>query len=86
MWRRTGRGWAGSTMAVSYTHLVREETQLERLVARNHYSIQQAKARIAAQMSEEERLQYADAVIDNNGTMEETWRQVEQLCAELFAQ
>ena len=37
-------------------------------------------------MSEEERLQYADAVIDNNGTMEETWRQVEQLCAELFAQ
>ena len=65
---------------------VREETQLERSVARNHYSIQQAKARIAAQMSEEERLQYADAVIDNNGTMEETWRQVEQLCAELFAQ
>ncbi len=65
---------------------VREEIQLERLIARNHYSIQQAKARIAAQMGEEERLQYADAVIDNNGTMEETWRQVEQLCAELFAQ
>ncbi len=65
---------------------VREEIQLGRLIARNHYSIQQAKARIAAQMGEEERLQYADAVIDNNGTMEETWRQVEQLCAELFAQ
>lgn len=65
---------------------VREEIQLERLISRNHYSIEQAKARIASQMSEQERLRYADAVIDNNGTIAETLRQVEELYAALSAQ
>lgn len=55
------------------------ELQLERLMGRNHLSEQQAKARIQAQMSDQERLQYADGVIDNNGTVEQTWQQVNRL-------
>lgn len=64
---------------------VRPETQLQRLLARNHYSLQQAKERIAAQMTDAERIPLADAVIDNNGTVEETWRQTEQLLTDILA-
>lgn len=64
---------------------VEPEEQLRRLLARNHYSRQQALDRIAAQMSNEQRLQYADAVIDNNGTKEQTWQQVEQLLSKFTA-
>lgn len=60
------------------------ELQLERLIARNGYSFRQAKNRIASQMTDEQRLRFADAVIDNSGTREETWRQVDVLLAGLF--
>lgn len=60
------------------------DIQLERLIARNHYSRRQAQERIAAQMTEQERLQYADAVIDNSGTREQTWQQIDLLLAKIF--
>ena len=53
--------------------------QLTRLMNRNGYSAQEAQNRIDAQMSNEERIQYADVVIDNNGTMSETIAQVDRL-------
>ena len=55
------------------------EQQLTRLMKRNGYTSQEAQNRINAQMSNEERIQYADAVIDNTGTMTETIAQVDQL-------
>ena len=55
------------------------ETQLARLMKRNGCSAEEAQNRIHAQMSNEERIAYADAVIDNNGTIAETIAQVEQL-------
>ena len=55
------------------------EQQLARLRNRNGYTPQEAQNRIDAQMSNEERIQYADAVIDNHGTMSETIAQVDQL-------
>lgn len=58
---------------------VEPEEQLRRLMARNGYSPQQARERMAAQMSDSQRRQLADAVIDNNGSREQTWRQVDQL-------
>lgn len=58
---------------------VTPEEQLRRLMARNGYSLQQARERIAAQMSDGQRRQLADAVIDNNGSREQTWRQVDRL-------
>lgn len=74
-----------SLVDVVWVVMVEPEEQLRRLLARNHYSRQQALDRIAAQMSNEQRLQYADAVIDNNGTREQTWQQVEQLLSRFTA-
>ncbi|MBQ2014238.1 MAG: dephospho-CoA kinase [Peptococcaceae bacterium] len=62
---------------------LKPETQLERLINRNGYGFRQANNRIASQMSDSERVKQADAVIDNNGTMEETLRQVDALLADL---
>ncbi|MBQ2021498.1 MAG: dephospho-CoA kinase [Peptococcaceae bacterium] len=53
--------------------------QLARLMKRNNYTAEEAQDRINAQMSNEERIQYADVVIDNNGTVSETIAQVDRL-------
>lgn len=58
-------------------------TELQRLMARNHYSKEAASARIAAQMPLKEKIRRADRVIDNNGSLEETRRQVAQLVEDL---
>lgn len=55
---------------------VDQKTQLARLMARNSLTSEQAQARIAAQMSLKEKLKYADVVIDNNGSIENTKSQV----------
>ncbi|MBR5319390.1 MAG: dephospho-CoA kinase [Peptococcaceae bacterium] len=62
------------------------ELQLERLIQRNGYSFRQAKNRIASQMTDAQRVVYADAVIDNSGTREETWHQVDVLLAGLLTE
>lgn len=74
-----------SLVDVVWVVTVEPEEQLRRLLARNSYSRQQALQRIAAQMSNEQRMQYADAVIDNNGAKEQTWQQVEQLLRKFLA-
>lgn len=56
-----------------------EETQLERLLRRDAESEAQARRMIAAQASRAERLAIADDVIDNDGSLEATERQVEAL-------
>ncbi|KFZ41704.1 dephospho-CoA kinase [Anoxybacillus flavithermus] len=55
---------------------VDEQTQLHRLCERNGFSVEEARARMKAQMPLEEKRKKADAVIDNNGTIEETERQL----------
>ena len=59
------------------------QLQLERLMARNNLSPDEAAARIAAQMPAEEKLKYADYCIDTSKGFEDTRRQVESLYAEL---
>lgn len=61
----------------------RPEVQLERLMRRNQLSREEAAARIAAQMPQEEKLRYADFKIDTSGSYEETRRRVEEVYAEL---
>jgi dephospho-CoA kinase len=61
----------------------RPEVQLERLMRRNGYSREEAAARIAAQMPQEEKLRYADFKIDTSGSFEETRQQTEEVYAEL---
>jgi dephospho-CoA kinase len=48
-----------------------EDTQLDRLMARDAESAEQARRIIAAQASREERLQIADDVIVNDGSLDE---------------
>lgn len=60
------------------------ETQIERLMARNQITREDAERRIAAQMSSDEKRRYADYEIDTTGTMEETRERVRQVYAILL--
>ena len=58
---------------------VSEETQLNRLMERNQLTEEEASARIASQLPLSVKEQGADAVINNNGTVEETAKQLEDI-------
>lgn len=60
-----------------------EKTQLERLVMRNHFSKEEAKKRMASQMSTEAKKPYADKLLDNSGDLTELKAQINQLLKEL---
>ncbi|WP_303125908.1 dephospho-CoA kinase [uncultured Streptococcus sp.] len=60
-----------------------EKTQLERLVMRNHFSKEEAKKRMASQMSTEAKKPYADKLLDNSGDLTELKAQINQLLQEL---
>jgi dephospho-CoA kinase len=78
-------------MAESLDRLVvvtcRPEQRIERLARRLKVDQQTAAAevsrRMAAQLSDEEKVKAADYVIDNSGSLDETRRQVEQVYGEL---
>ncbi len=57
--------------------------QLQRLMARDKLSQEDAEKRLAAQMDIEEKRAFADFVIDNSGSPESTALQVERLWREL---
>jgi dephospho-CoA kinase len=52
------------------------ETQLKRLIARNNLSVEDAQARIRSQLPLSEKLKLADSVIDNNGSLADTKKQL----------
>ncbi|MCU0104766.1 dephospho-CoA kinase [Acholeplasma vituli] len=54
-------------------------TQLNRLMARNHLSESEAKSRIEAQMPLHEKMQRADIVINNSGTIPKTLERVNEI-------
>jgi dephospho-CoA kinase len=56
-----------------------ENTQIQRLLARDAETIEQARRILAAQSSRDERLAIADDVISNDGSIEDTQRQVIEL-------
>ena len=55
---------------------VNPELQLQRLMERNNLSKEEAKARIASQLPLKEKEEGADAVIYNNGTIEQSKQQL----------
>lgn len=59
------------------------EIQIERLMARNNFSREEALARISAQMPSAEKLKYADFTINTSLGFEDTRRQVEALYSQL---
>ncbi|MBI2953515.1 MAG: dephospho-CoA kinase [Chloroflexi bacterium] len=56
----------------------RPEQQLERMVRDRQLSPAAAMVRIKAQPPAAEKLQFADVIIDNSGSTEQTWEQVRQ--------
>jgi len=60
---------------------VPEAVQIERLIARDGGTRDQAEAMLAAQASREQRLARADDVIENTGTLEDLRRRVDALDA-----
>lgn len=69
-----------STIVLVY---VPEKLQVERLVKGRGLTPERARAMIAAQMPIDEKRRQAHHVIDNNGTIERTRAQVDQLWAQL---
>ena len=61
----------------------RPELQLERLMRRNRLSREEALARVAAQMPQEEKLRHADYAIDTSGSFEETRGRTAEVYEEL---
>ncbi len=61
---------------------VDNETQITRLMERNNFTEEEAKARIASQMPLQEKIALADKVMNNNGTIEETKAQLSSLLKE----
>lgn len=57
--------------------------QLNRLMKRNNYSEEQARKRIAAQLSLDEKRQLTDRIIDNSGDLTVTYEQVDDLLEEM---
>ncbi|AJG26318.1 dephospho-CoA kinase [Streptococcus iniae] len=55
-----------------------QQTQLDRLMARNHYSQEASEKRLASQMPLTEKKAYADIIIDNNGSLEALRKQVKE--------
>lgn len=57
---------------------VNRETQVKRLIKRDRISKGYAREKINSQMSVEDKKIMADIIIDNSGSLEETFRQVEE--------
>jgi len=55
---------------------VDNETQLQRLIVRNNLSVEDAEARIRSQMPLSEKVMLADAVINNNGSIADSKKQL----------
>ncbi|WP_415855670.1 dephospho-CoA kinase [Sinomonas sp. G460-2] len=62
-----------------------DEVRIRRLEERNGLSEEQARARMAAQATREERLAVADQVVENAGTLEELRAAVDRLWRDVLA-
>lgn len=82
--RQSGRG-SGAIMDFDETVLVwvSRKVQIERTMARDGCSAEEAERRIAAQLPIDEKRRMADHVIDNSGTIEQTRAQVVALVKHL---
>ena len=64
----------------------RDEVQLKRLMERNGLSESDARLRISAQMSQDEKKSFANYLIDTSEGFDDTRRQVEKIFSELKSQ
>ena len=62
-----------------------EEVQLQRVVLRDNCSEEDAMGRIKSQMPQDEKVKYAEFVVDNSGTIEQLEKEAEKLIKSLEA-
>lgn len=69
-------GWSdlAGTIVVDLDH----DTAVERLVRYRNFDEQDARRRMANQVSREKRLEAADFVVDNTGSLEDLYREIER--------
>ena len=72
-------GWFESVWLVA----VSKETQLKRLMERNHLSEVEAQERIVSQMPLEAKRSHADLVLDNNGDLADLYAQLNEALEQL---
>lgn len=68
---------------VTITVYIPSELQLERLMNRDHLTPSEAVARIRNQMTLEEKKEKSDFVIDNSGSREDTFKQMNEILKSL---
>ena len=59
------------------------ETQIKRLMKRNDYTLEEAKARINSQLPLSKKKEDADVVLDNRGNLDELYREIDELLEQL---
>jgi dephospho-CoA kinase len=64
----------------------RQKDQVKRLLERDRFTLEQAMARISSQMPLDEKRAYADYVIENTGSREETELQTREIFSKLKAE
>ena len=74
---------SGRTFDKVITVTADEETRVHRLITGRGMTESDARARVAAQADESERLAIADLVIDTNGSIEQTQTQVDEIWRQL---
>jgi len=74
--------WVGRIVVVSCS----EELQLSRLMSRDNFDEEAAKSRVSSQMPISEKTCYADHIIDNTGSKDELFTQVDALVRKLRGQ
>lgn len=63
--------------------VIMKELQISRVMARDEFSREEALRRIDSQMATEEKIKYADYIIDNGDTLEYTKFQIQTILKEL---
>lgn len=58
-------------------YILISKTGVERLKKRNEFNKDEAISRIESQMEIEDKVKYADFIIDNRGTLEDTYKQID---------
>jgi dephospho-CoA kinase len=66
-----------------WTVITAEQILKERLSGRDNFSVQEVERRLSLQISQSEKVQQADRVIDNSGDLSNTVKQVKQFLDEL---
>lgn len=61
----------------------RKEIQINRIIARDNCTKEEAISRINSQMSQEEKVKFADYIIDNSNSFEELQKKVLELISVL---